>query len=79
MLIPTYKNKKGHPPIFNAQFKKEFLNMDNSIGLNVFMKEMNLSPALFPVNDEGIVLTFNTLEEFASLKKIYRKTSDFFS
>ena len=74
VLIPTYKNKKGHPPIFNAQLKKYFLSIDNFIGLNVFMKEMKLSPSLFPVNDEGVVLTFNTLEEFTSLKKDYQKT-----
>ena len=74
VLIPTYQNKKGHPPIFGSHLTKIFLNMDNSVGLNVLMKQINLQSTLLPVNDNGVLLTFNTLDEFASLKKIYHET-----
>ncbi len=74
VLIPTYQNKKGHPPLFDSQLKEIFSNMNNSLGLNIFLEQMNLPSTLFPVDDEGILLTFNTPDEFASLKEIYQKT-----
>ena len=42
ILIPTYQNKKGHPPVFHTQLKNKFLEMDNSVGLNILIKEKKI-------------------------------------
>lgn len=70
ILIPTYKNKKGHPPIFSSELKNLFSKTDDRVGLNTVINQEKLSIDLLPVDDEGVVLTFNTVQEFASLKEI---------
>ncbi len=69
ILIPTFNNKKGHPPIFHAKLKEEFLLLDDSVGINTINHLHKDETMLFPTNDQGIIATFNTLEEFEKLKK----------
>ena len=71
IVIPTYQNRKGHPPIFHKKLTKQLLEWDASIGLNRFAEQMKPQTILSPVEDPGILLTFNTPAEFAELKKIY--------
>ncbi len=73
ILIPTYQDRKGHPPIFHADLIPKLLALSNSAGLNVFEEEMKSTTVLFPVNDPGVILTFNTSSEFEELKKNYKK------
>ena len=68
ILIPSYQGKKGHPPLFETAFKKDLLDLDNTVGLNVFEHSNQEKVQLMPVNDAGIVSTFNTPEELAALK-----------
>lgn len=74
ILIPTYHNRKGHPPIFSVSYGDDFLKMDTSVGLNQFEHQHASDIELFPVEDPGIVWSFNTPEEFDKLK-IYFKFS----
>ena len=68
ILIPTFQNKKGHPPVFNISLKKPFLEMDNSAGINSFEHQLGSGVEFFPVEDPAVVATFNTPEELARLK-----------
>src|SRR5476649_2576875 len=34
ILIPSYQNKKGHPPIFHQRLKSTILNLPTGLGLN---------------------------------------------
>ena len=68
ILIPTYNNIKGHPPIFNAIIKKTLLGMDNAVGLNTFEQERESDIVLLPVEDAGILRSFNTPEELEKIK-----------
>lgn len=68
ILIPTHNGKKGHPPIFNISLKKEFLILDNASGVNEIIHRHPSKIHLLPVNDPGVLATFNTPEEFAKLK-----------
>ena len=72
ILIPTFKGKKGHPPIFNAIFKSDFLNLDVAIGLNHFERAHEPEIDLFPVDDPGVMWSFNTPEEFKKLKAYFK-------
>lgn len=69
ILIPTYQNKKGHPPIFSAQLKDEFLALDNSVGINVVAKRHEANTLLLPVADKGVIESFNTPEELRQIIK----------
>ncbi len=69
VLIPTFQQKKGHPPIFNVQLKSEFLALDNTFGLNTITHRHPSDTKLLMVDDPGILRSFNTLQEFIQLKK----------
>ena len=69
ILIPTYQNKKGHPPIFHKRLKNEFLNLDHTKGINTIGQKYEDQVKLFPVNDSAVIKSFNTQEEFNELKQ----------
>ena len=67
IIIPCYKNIKGHPPIFPARMKEEILALDNTMGLNALLQSTKHKIRILPVDDPGIVSGFNTQEEWKSL------------
>ena len=64
ILIPSYSNRKGHPPLFPIQLSAEFLTLDNNLGINTVIHNHPSQDKIFPVNDSGVIKTFNTREEF---------------
>ena len=68
ILMPTYQNKKGHPPVFNISLRKSFLEMDNLVGVNSFEQQLGSAIELFLVEDPAVVATFNTPGELDRLK-----------
>ena len=68
IMVPTFEDKKGHPPIFDIQLKKEFLELSDSLGLNEVSRRHPDSVSYKPVKDPAILATFNTVEEFQKLK-----------
>lgn len=68
IIIPTCKGKHGHPPVFNMKLKKRLLEWEDMKGLNVFEREHAQETLLCPVEDEGILRSFNTPQEFEELK-----------
>lgn len=70
ILIPTFEGKKGHPPLFSANLRDEFLALDNESGLNMIAYAHQPETISFPVEDAGVISTFNTLDEFESIKNL---------
>ena len=68
VLIPSYQDKKGHPPLFDIDLKDEFLNMENTLGINEIAKKYSNETMLADMDDAGVIKTFNTKEEFEQLK-----------
>jgi len=69
ILIPSYMGKKGHPPLFCARLKSEFLALDNGVGINTVAHKYQEETIIFSVEDSGVTATFNTPEEFERVKK----------
>jgi molybdenum cofactor cytidylyltransferase len=68
ILIPSYHNKKGHPPIFQARLKPEALDLSMDLGLNsLFTKH---PPQTIDIDDSGIIKSFNTPEELETISKL---------
>jgi len=61
ILIPTFQNKKGHPPIFHQRLKSKILGLPLDKGLNSLFADY--PPQTIDINDSGIVKSFNTPEE----------------
>jgi len=67
ILIPTYKNIKGHPPIFHRNLKSKILNLSLNDGLNSLFSDH--PPQTLEIEDSGIIKSFNTPQEFDDIKK----------
>ena len=69
ILIPTFNDRKGHPPIFSVKLLKELQSLKDDEPLYTIGNQHADQTLLFPVDDEGVVLSFNTPEEFDRIKK----------
>lgn len=69
ILIPTFQNKKGHPPIFHQSLAKEMGALKDEEGINTIVHRCADKVQLCPVTDEGILLSFNTREELAEISR----------
>jgi len=65
ILIPTYQNKKGHPPIFHQRLKSKILDLPMDKGLNSLFADH--LPQTIEINDSGIIKSFNTPEELEKI------------
>lgn len=68
VLIPSCQDKKGHPPILNAGLKNELLALEDSAGVNTVIHRHADDVIVLPVDDTGVIKSFNTKEEFEQLK-----------
>jgi len=69
ILIPSFENRKGHPPIFHTDLKTEITALDNSLGLNTLARKHAAKTEILPVSDSGVIKTFNTVKEFEEIEK----------
>ncbi|HBO96989.1 MAG TPA: hypothetical protein DE315_06005 [Candidatus Omnitrophica bacterium] len=67
-LIPSYRDKKGHPPILNVGLKSELLALEDPVGVNTVIHHHRDDVTVLPVDDAGVLKSFNTKEEFDQLK-----------
>jgi molybdenum cofactor cytidylyltransferase len=65
ILIPTYKNIKGHPPIFNQRLKSKTLGLSRDQGLNSLFAEYPAQS--IEIKDPGIIKSFNTQQELKEM------------
>ncbi len=73
ILIPAYKNRNGHPPIFSSRLKNDLLSLDDSQGLNAFEQQHKDQTIFVPVTDPAILYSFNTPQEFDAVKNLIGK------
>jgi len=70
ILIPTFEGRRGHPPIFHPQLKGPLLALKSDEGVNMVYQSYPSSAIVFcPVNDKGVTLSFNTIEEFERVRQ----------
>ena len=53
-----------------SHLKNEILKLPHHLGLNVIAHQHKEKTITFPVTDDGILKTFNTVEEFNRLKDL---------
>jgi molybdenum cofactor cytidylyltransferase len=70
ILIPTFKGKKGHPPLFSVKLRDEFLSLKNESGLNAIARAHPSETVELPLEDIGVISAFNTLGELESIKNL---------
>jgi molybdenum cofactor cytidylyltransferase len=69
ILVPTYKGQGGHPPAFSKTLFAEFAKLSDEAPLST-IQQIHASEILrLPVSDEGVLLSFNTPQEFEKIRK----------
>ena len=71
IVIPRYKGKKGHPALFDSKLSKEILTWDNTEILRNYIHSKD-NVLIVDVDDAGIGLDVDTLEDYEKIKKYYR-------
>ena len=69
ILVPIFNGRRGHPPVFATYLKTEFLALNNDLGINTLAHHHQKETILLPVDDPGVITTFNTKEEFEKIKQ----------
>ncbi len=67
ILIPAYKSRRGHPPLFNAALIPDIIALSHDDGINILFEQN--PPNVIEINDPGILKSFNTMEEYQRLFK----------
>lgn len=64
-IVPTYKNKGGHPILLNKYIINEISSEKNDSNLKKYLKRFTKKQ--IPVNDENILLNINDREKYYSI------------
>ncbi len=68
VILPSHNGKNGHPPIFHARLSEELLLVDDSTPIHTCIRQHADDKVILPVNDIGVVTSFNTAQEFEQVK-----------
>ena len=71
ILIPSYNERRGHPPIFNNKIKELILKMPLSQGINTLLNDPFNITLNITTSDPGVTQSFNTPEELKSILSYY--------
>lgn len=70
IVIPTFKNIKGHPVIFPARFYGNLLSDDLPEGARTLIKKSQDSTKLVEVNDENVTVDIDTYNDYKLRLKV---------
>ncbi len=69
ILVPQFQNRGGHPPVFSASLKNEFLSLKDDEPISTVIHNHEAEVIRVPVDDEGVTLSFNSPKELETLLK----------
>jgi molybdenum cofactor cytidylyltransferase len=67
IVVPTHCGKNGHPPIFSKRLFRDFKDLKNDEPLSTLSRKYEKETLKLPVNDAGVIRSFNTMQEFKEL------------
>ena len=77
ICYPNFMGRRGHPPLISTQYRDEILLWDKPGGLKGFLQQREVGAIDLNVQDEGILLDMDTLEDYQRLLEIYKNTEIF--
>lgn len=67
IVIPTYEGKNGNPILFSKFMKKDIMTIKGDIGAKEIIKLNEKKVLHIPFGGNGVILDFDTQEDFNSL------------
>lgn len=74
ILVPCFRGRRGHPPVFSAQLKDELMGLVDDAPLSDVLHKHASDVLEVPLEEEGIILSFNTPQD---LEKILKRRKQF--
>ncbi len=68
LIIPAFRGKTGHPPLFEASLIPDLLGWNGEDGLRGAFEAFAPNPLLVPVADQAILLDMDTPEDYEHLQ-----------
>ena len=68
IVIPSYKYKKGHPPIYDIKLKDGILKMGDDEPLYSLNNKYVEQSIIIPVDDSAVITNINTPQDLAKIK-----------
>ena len=68
-LVPTYHGERGNPIMMSAKLCSELYRQDGDIGGRELLKKYSEDMCEIPLEDEGIVINMNTIQEYQKRMK----------
>jgi len=67
ILVPTYHDRSGHPPVFSSSLSDDFKAMKTGEPLSNLQHRLKQKTCYLPVDDPGVIRTYSTPEELSRL------------
>ena len=65
IIIPTYKDQRGNPVLFDKSMKKLIMNIEGDSGAKKIINMYEDRIFFFETNDQSIIQDFNTQPSFS--------------
>lgn len=76
ILVPLYNNKRGHPILFSASYRREILSSFDDIGLRGLLQAHDDDVFEMPVEDPSVLSDMDYPEDFRRELEKFDKTND---
>lgn len=70
VILPTFRGRRGHPPLLSAGLFPAILAGTGEGGLRALLARLDPKTCSVPVLDEGVVLDLNTPDDYAAACKV---------
>lgn len=70
ILVPSFRKKRGHPPLISADLCRPILNYGGEGGLRGFMEASQVSIRELPVSDRGILQDADTPRDLEKVQEL---------
>jgi CTP:molybdopterin cytidylyltransferase MocA len=64
IVIPVYRNKRGHPLLVDCKYREKIDQLDPSIGLRALAEKFSEDVFEVETNEPGILRDFDTFDEY---------------
>jgi molybdenum cofactor cytidylyltransferase len=70
IIIPSFRDRMGHPVIFHKRYRKELLNLRGDVGGRTVVERHPEEVKVIPIKSEGVVKDLDTWQDYV---KEFRK------
>ncbi|MCD6417540.1 nucleotidyltransferase family protein [bacterium] len=71
IVVPRYNGRNGHPVLLRGEIAAKIIDEPDSSNLKIFINKMGYKT--IEIDDEGIILDIDTMEDYENVRSIYER------